>query len=846
MFKPRYRWKLTLAICLAFVTFGVVPVAWATVPVNPTMDYVPQNLGIYDTYYSNFHEPDCRVCHGASTAERHHTTEHALGNDCLYCHYTYDDTVPPVRDCQVCHTNPSIIPYPGTVGGANLDKPHHNSDLAASYQCTACHDPNLLSETYTVPEVTYPISSVTPTPGACENCHWPSATGTDGAGNIIGATYPDQSGTVPPDNDDERYEFYFDWRLWMGSPIPTHVTDPTNPRYGLPAPQPIEANGPLTISGLPVWAGGTNRFGVTIPAKGSVIPGSGPSDGTHHNIEGEIGGKCYLCHTQENPDGPITPNDTDRTRQANIRACEHCHDVGTLHKIPEHVCTGGGSSWNPCSTGTLAGGYTVGGSREQVVYCEPGYPPGQSWKCVACHGDNMGTLTPPTPPTLPIIALIEPNEGASGNVSFGSANTMATLISSPGAPFGDKRDGDAVQMCNAIAFNCTINANWIEVPTYSWTENQIEFIVPAWEMSPGTVYVRVHKQNAGDTAWKALAFRQHPKITSPLSPSSGSYGTLLTVNGTGFAIPVTNLREEIYGPLHVPAIAADPLGHVYGYSTYIMLSASADRYRLTHLSSPYTNTQINAYLDNILDVKTGQLIPPGYLYQGSWNVTVVTDYFKDDGDGHYNYGAGGLDLNRAENAEYLEPGNNADKPNGPGPGTGDIIIHREISDSVPFTVLAPPNIHALTPDPVINGNQFTITGESFGTTQGTSYVHIGKDAQYGTPVALIEIPGVDGIGNNDGICNPPEYYADGCTLDPTKTAKLQILGWSNTQITVKLPTIPIGHFKEIIGDNKGNDNGTCDPGEFTSDGCNLRAHVQVMVNGVTRSNVKFIIIRNVY
>jgi hypothetical protein len=886
MFKPRYRWKLTLAICLAFVTFGVVPTVWAQeiVPVNPTMDYVPQNLGIYDTYYPNFREPDCRVCHGASTAERHHTTEHALGNDCLYCHYTYDDTVPPERDCQVCHTSPSIIPYPGTLGGggADLDRPHHNSDLAASYQCTACHNPNLLSETYTVPEATYPISSVTPTPGACENCHWPSATPAvkycTGATHqpcivtadcpsgqtctvapptpySVGATYPDQ-GTIGKMLE-EVVEFYNDWNLWKGSPKPTHVTDPADPRYGQFAPQPIEANGPVNMIGIPVWdwwdgtvaTGSNNRFGVYIPDKPVYArPGGGAADGTHHNIQGQVAGRCYLCHTQENPD--LIYN-ADRTKPENIRACEHCHDVGTLHNIPEHVCTGGGPGWDPCGTGALAGGYTIGGIREDVVYCQPHYPPGWSWKCVACHGDNMGELTPPVPPTTPTIGLIEPNKGGAlcvatpaSCVSFGSANIMATLISSPVNPFGTKRDGDEVQMCNfAAGLDCTNDTNWVDVPTYSWTENQIEFIVPAWEMTPGVVYVRVHKENAGNTGWRVFIYRQHPKIAgppAPLVPASGGYGTALTIHGSGFAIPATPHGEEVY--------AKDPLDNTYGYSTYVMLSASNDRYRLTHLTPPVSSTQINAVLDNILDVKTGQLITPGYLYQGTWNVTVVTDYFKDDGDGKYNYGKDGLDLNRAKNAEYLEAGNNADKPNST--GGGDIIIHREISDNVPFTVVAPPTINALTPDPVVNANTFTITGESFGTTQGTSYVHIGKDVQYGLPVALRENPGC-AVGNHDTVCNSlAEYNANCCTLDETKTVKLQVVSWSNTQITVKLPTIPIYQFKEIIGDGKGDEDGVCETGgileEFKIDGCDLRAHVQVVVNAATKSNVKFIMIRNVY
>ncbi|MBW1903493.1 MAG: hypothetical protein JRJ20_17985, partial [Deltaproteobacteria bacterium] len=51
---------------------------------NPLMDYVPQEIGTYDTVYQNLSEGDCRGCHG-DTADRHHNTE--WGQDCLHCHF---------------------------------------------------------------------------------------------------------------------------------------------------------------------------------------------------------------------------------------------------------------------------------------------------------------------------------------------------------------------------------------------------------------------------------------------------------------------------------------------------------------------------------------------------------------------------------------------------------------------------------------------------------------------------------------------------------------------------------------------------------------------------------------
>ena len=78
---------ISVIVCLVF---GFAAMLWAAKcpeewsRLNPLMDYVPQNAGIYDTVYDEFLEPDCRGCHGASLADRHHT----LGppHECSDCH----------------------------------------------------------------------------------------------------------------------------------------------------------------------------------------------------------------------------------------------------------------------------------------------------------------------------------------------------------------------------------------------------------------------------------------------------------------------------------------------------------------------------------------------------------------------------------------------------------------------------------------------------------------------------------------------------------------------------------------------------------------------------------------
>ena len=219
MSNPKLK-QVVFVLCVAVVVISMVAIANAyTRPKNPTMDYVPQNVGIYDTYYQNFKESDCRWCHGASTADRHHDTWYALTGDCCHCHQIPNgggehecQPVPPERDCKVCHLDG------GPLG--NLGFPHHKSDLADAGTCIACHDPNLLSETNTREPDGYVPTNITPTPYSCENCHWPSGS--------TPHTAPDMA----------------DYNAWTGFPLPSHWPD------GLANPAPIEANGPMFSGSL--------------------------------------------------------------------------------------------------------------------------------------------------------------------------------------------------------------------------------------------------------------------------------------------------------------------------------------------------------------------------------------------------------------------------------------------------------------------------------------------------------------------------------------------------------------------------------------------------------------------
>ncbi|NWF52907.1 MAG: hypothetical protein HXY47_07505, partial [Nitrospirae bacterium] len=155
------------------------------------MDYVPQNIGVYDTYYDNFFESDCRVCHGSSTAERHHATNYAIIDNCQFCHFNSSHVE---RDCKACHIDEGLV--------GDFGQPHHKSQMAISGMCNQCH--LHVVEYNSIEPPLFAPTSTTPTPFSCENCHWPS-------GNT-----PHQPATY----DGNILNFLEDWKSWIGNPLP--------------------------------------------------------------------------------------------------------------------------------------------------------------------------------------------------------------------------------------------------------------------------------------------------------------------------------------------------------------------------------------------------------------------------------------------------------------------------------------------------------------------------------------------------------------------------------------------------------------------------------------------------
>lgn len=161
-----------LLALLVFFVLGLTDMLWAEYAThnrpNPLMDYVSQEIGIYDTVYWELDESDCRGCHGNSLADRHHLSDSAVVYGlCTPCHEVIPE--PPfvvvTRDCVTsgCHSWDDV----------DTNGWHHNMDQSSSSDCTCCHDPNLIDKVSPVRDFeTYPPTIVTPTLFSCENCHW--------------------------------------------------------------------------------------------------------------------------------------------------------------------------------------------------------------------------------------------------------------------------------------------------------------------------------------------------------------------------------------------------------------------------------------------------------------------------------------------------------------------------------------------------------------------------------------------------------------------------------------------------------------------------------------------------
>ena len=773
---------VVLMAAFSMASPGAVLAADLVRPPSPVIDYAPQAIGMYDTYYDSYGALDCRQCHGDrdAGAARHQLTESAFADypdGCQLsppgcrtaCHPDPENPATITSDCLTENCHP-------TYTGANSGGPHHETDFSDSGQCTACHRPDLLVETGSTRLPSYfPAADISPpTPHNCENCHWPTncsevlpdrldPTGlTDDVGKlVIGATQDSDNDTKADACADNDALFDEDWSYWP------------DPKPG-PLPAPIMANGKTYY--------GTLYF--SPPTSGKAFMSV---TGTHHEVGVGVYGKCYWCHAAA-PNSPVDIDPYSVDPPLFIRYCQNCHSAESLHNIEGHMQT--------------KSDYTVRGVLHQVVT--------GSEKCVGCHG-GIPTTTPVSGPKPPVITGISPrygpggttactvtgeNFGASGDVllapkmvgagqafrissvactfwtdssirftvpagldprnynvrvetPYKLSNTRVFTVTGPpeciaypsplptiacepdmGTPgivvsltatdFGDQQADDRVQM---RVENPPLSGNfyWEDVPVYSWSEGLVEFYLPGgsfWTPLPVTAPIRVVKAGIGNSNQVDFTVKKHPEIWED-GYTTDTWDTTLDIPGVGFNIAQQNV----------------PAGG-YCYSTYVEVHSPDDKYRVTSYGGTWTGGSFQCTLGSghVMDIETGVAVPSADLHPGDWGLQVITDFFLDDGDGvYFNTTSGSLDLSAdslIDLGEWDDPAtpeneqwNLLDGPNGT--GGGDKLFYRAVSEPASFTVplvrvdLAPDTTPTVIPRGQPLGFQVAITNN----TDKTGKVH---------------------------------------------------------------------------------------------------------------------------
>jgi len=260
-----------------------------------------------------------------------------------------------------------------------------------------------------------------------------------------------------------------------------------------------------------------------------------------------------------------------------------------------------------------------------------------------------------------------------------------------GEKFGEKIKDDAVFVGSQKA------------PIYFWSDTLIKVKVPFW-LSSGIYNIIVKKAANLLTGCEEKTSNEVPfevtdrPIINDLDPMESTCWEQLDIYGEGFG-----LEQE--------QINADG----FGYSTYVELYASANRYRITKYPDGWLGPDhIKIWFESLLDVNTGLQVPEEHLYHGFWNLMVRTNYFVDNGNGIHNLGLNGLD-------------------------PGDKILYRAMSNPMSLEVTpcekSQPVIYYLYPSTAPASrpgapSKVVIKGFNFGETQGSSQFHIGGRTWY--------------------------------------------------------------------------------------------------------------------
>ena len=674
------------------------------------MDYVPQEMGIYDGAYNDYNDTGCRSCHGNSTADRHHGVPMVVrDNLCTPCHPTCTVGSPDCENGITIHRNCL------TNGCHNWNdvqfgnqRWHHNTDMAQAENCQTCHNPNLIGEITPFRDFsTYPPTVVTPTPFSCENCHWTQA--------VAGVP-----GT------------------------------PNNPGH------------PSTYQHYDAWGNPTGYFEYNKEIKHNI-------DTHHMSFVGEVGTNCTVCHAIDPQHENYNPLDPEL-----IRFCEICHTPESLHAgVTPHVSDTNGwlaTGYHAGGGGPDPTTYQKFGGLPYTPQLNPGFTDDQM--CFACHGDSVMPFVDPGTCT-PAITTSDPAAGSCGVVGqlrgdcFGEEHIQGSMVQFAPKDLGvcsNKRCSiNYGTVCTTnldcplgvgeqcLSRDCTENAdcytaygdtcdltsplcNWAVASNLvinAWTNEYLEWVLPCLTYDPGNYCLRV-KTDGGNSNKKMFTVKDHPTALS-INKTSGACTELLTITGDGG-----------FGNARNSAVL-----NGYGVTHVVVFAASSGEYTATKYSN-WGDTSLQVKFQDFFEdkVDTCSIDPLTHQYRMEGN------FVKDIGDENAN---GSLscdwaipvydecaaepllgactDMPLGTYSIYVKAIYFYDDDNSTGLSCGDTIYNVETSASVSFELTNEPFIYKLNPKQIVDANTaplslLKIFGGNYGISQEAGdVVRMGSRAQ---------------------------------------------------------------------------------------------------------------------
>ncbi len=370
---------------------------------------------------------------------------------------------------------------------------------------------------------------------------------------------------------------------------------------------------------------------------------------------------------------------------------------------------------------------------------------------------------------LPNITGISPSSGA-----IGASVTIS------GTSFG------ASQLSSTVTFNGTAASS-----ITNWSDTSITAVVPSGATT-GNVVVTVNSQPSNGFSFTVIP---PPSITN-LSPTLGPVTTAVTITGTNFGATQGGSTVKFNGVTATPTTWGDtsigvtvPLGATTGNVVVTVNGAPSN-------GSPFAVTPKITGVSPSSGPANTQVTINGTTFGSSQGGSTVT-----------------FNGTSATPSSWSDTSIVVAVPIGATTGNVVVTVSGQPSNGFGFTVIPPPGITNLSPTHAQTGTPITITGTSFGTTQGTSLVRF--NGTLATPTSWTDT----------SITTPVPSGATNGNVVVTVSAQPS----NGVPFTVDVPTVPptINSFNPTSGAS-----GTT----VTVSGANFTGTIDVKFNGVSASS----------